>query len=154
MKNAVEILKNRYLRPPKNKPYHGVTGHYGGTHIDDVPKPLIRAFDDRRRKRKITPNVITYVGLCWEAIHYYPSLREEDNPILFMDEYPPGHKQWLWVMCNGDTEGKGLVLDGPHDYTTEEDAWAWCKRTIKAEFPKHKLDFELHPGNRRKYQNA
>jgi hypothetical protein len=126
----------------------------GGTSLNDVPRPLIRAFDDKRRKRKVTPSVLTWIGtMAFDAKHYHPALKEEDNPILLMDEYPPGNKRWLWTMCRDDEEGKGRVLHGPRQYTTESDAWAWCKRTVQQEFPNHKVYFE-HPEDRKRYQEA
>jgi len=115
-----------------------------GGRLKDQPKPIVRKFDNKKRKRKVTVHVMTYVGTCvWYAKHYTGVIREEDNPILGKDDGQPA-----WITCWDDAKAKGQIIFGPCT-ESEHEAWFWIKSTVKEKFPKHKVEFE-YPEDKKK----
>jgi hypothetical protein len=107
----------------------GRCGYFGGN-IEEIPKPHIRMFSNKQRKRKVQVEFHNWVGNGGR--HTYVSLTEEDNPIW-------NEKEYRWQKPWEDPEGKGQYFS--NRFNTHEQAVRWAKKIAKKYFPNktHKL---------------
>ncbi len=108
-----------------------------GGHFDEFPGPVVRFFDDKRRRRgvKITCSVFPGIGK-----HYHVDIWEEDDAILDRTKEKDYRDKPVWRRCWDDRESKGM---GFHDkFDSESDAAHFAVNTWKKEFSSktHKLD--------------
>jgi len=93
-----------------------------------------RLYDDRRKKRPLFCQIITWRGVFIGAKHFYAKVYEDDNPIL---------KKGSLIYSPNDKECKGKCFDNiPHiSFNTYQAALDWIVFIIKEHFPSttHKL---------------
>lgn len=107
----------------------GICGHFGGN-LEEIPKPHIRMFSDKRRKRKVSVDFHSWVGAGGR--HTYANLTEEDNPIW-------NEKEYRWQKSWEDPDGKGQYFS--KQCNNYEQAVSWARKIIKKHFPNktHKI---------------
>ena len=120
LKEAKKLAKNRHL---------------SGGHLKDIPKPHIRYFDDRRRKREVKVSILKFEGY---GIHYHVDIKEEDNPILDIGENHSSGKP-CWHACWDDEKGRGKLF--AKKFNSTSDAAHYIKEVWHEEFENktHKL---------------
>ncbi len=103
--------------------------------LSDIPKPHIRFYDDKRRKRKLHVEITSWQGISIGAKHFYAEVYEDGNPVLY-------NGQRIGNSEDKDYKGKsfGAVMDPESSFKTLDGAIAWAINTILKEFPNHMLD--------------
>ena len=111
-------------------------GHYGGER-DELPGPVIKFFDDKRRKRRVDATVSTFEMIG--AQHFHVNIREEDDAVLDRTVDPPYQEKAVWRQCWRDNEVRGNCFSEKFD--SPSDAAHYIKEIWEKEFsPKtHKL---------------
>lgn len=112
-----------------------------GGYLNEIPEPHIRKFPNPYSKRKVKITVSRYYGY---GIHYYVSIREDDNPIW-------NSERNLWTRAWDDKEGEGktdtdLYFDGDDNANIRTDAYELAigkaKMVLKRHFPDHEVVWE------------
>lgn len=101
-------------------------------------RPKRRWFDDKRRRRKVTVNILKYWGI---GQHYYPRIDQEHN--RFWD---PEQKAWRLCWYGDPGEGKTVRPTNKganwNKFDTLAEARRWVEKTIRREFRDHKVVIE------------
>lgn len=116
------------------------SGLHGG-HIKDIPPPIIRFFDDKRRKREVRVNITVFDAFAL-GVHFHVDMWEQNDSILDRRRRGSYCKKPGWRECWDDQEGKGR---GFHDkFDTPEQAAHFVINTWNEEFSKktHRLSLE------------
>lgn len=109
--------------------YDGYPGLTGGCMADYI-KPIVRAYDDKRRRRPVEVDVHTWRGTAIGAKHWYAKLREADNPALYLG---PDDGRLRWACARDDKECDGRRVEDLECLTREE-AEAAVLRLFKKHF--------------------
>jgi hypothetical protein len=129
------------------------TMHGGYLKEHKGPVPFVRLFDDKRRRRRVTIQIYSWVGLCPGATHYHVTMREEDNPVLGFKEFG-GKEEWRWIVYWDDIEAEGQV-ECSSGLPDEAHVWSWIKRTWKEMFSSktHRVEF-MYREYQKKFRKA
>ncbi len=105
-----------------------------GGHIEDFPGPHKYRFDDKRRKRTVTVDIMSYVGWSMGAKHWYLTFSVEGNP--FWSEVDEG-----WRECWDDPKAKYKLPAEcepcmNREYLSQMEAFRAADRLTKKHFSK------------------
>ena len=82
-------------------------GHYGGER-GELPSPVIKFFDDKRRRRNVEASVQVFDMIG--AQHFHVSIVEESDAVLDRSVDPPYQTEAVWRRCwrDNDTDGESF----------------------------------------------
>jgi hypothetical protein len=100
-------------------------GMKSGGYLREIPKPHVRMFADKRRRRKVSVTIGVFYGI---GHHYHVTMSEEDNPIWNCAEN-------CWQFAWDDKNYRGRIETGIFGLETQ--AIDYVKRTARRYFPKH-----------------
>ena len=106
------------------------TTDISGGNLVEIPLPHKRYFDDRRRRRGVSVNIMRFPL----NPHYYVSIKEADNPIWNPRE--ENERGGAWQLCWDDKEGRGLRHD--QKFNTAKLAEGFIRKFLRRKFPRNK----------------